>query len=180
MSRFPRRGAFPQRTNEPRINQRIRVPEVRLIDEDGTQLGVVSRDEALERARERDLDLVEVSPTADPPVCKVMDYGRFKYEASKKEKDNKKKQHVIHIKEIRMRPKISQHDFDFKARNARKFIEGGDKVKATVLFRGRENAYPEHGLRIIKRLEEDLEDVAKLESQPRKEGRMMSALFIKK
>ena len=171
---------MPPRRNEPRINQRIRVAEVRLIDEDGTQIGVVSRDEALDLAKQRELDLVEVSPTAKPPVCKVMDYGRYKYETSKKEKDNKKKQHVIHVKEIRMRPKISQHDYDFKAKKARKFIEGGDKVKATVLFRGRENAYPDHGLRLIKRLEEELEDVAKLEVQPRKEGRMMTAFFVKK
>ena len=98
---------MPPRRNEPRINQRIRVAEVRLIDEDGAQIGVVSRDEALDLAQQRELDLVEVSPTAKPPVCKVMDYGRYKYETSKKEKDNKKKQHVIHVKEIRMRPKIS-------------------------------------------------------------------------
>lgn len=163
-----------------RINDRIRGPKVRLIGFDGEQVGVISVDEALERAQQNGLDLVEVSPNANPPVCKIMDYGKFKYEQSKKEKIARKRQQTITLKEIRLRPKIEGHDFDTKARHARKFLEAGDKVKATVIFRGREMAHMEFGRNLLKKLEAELEDVAKVEKAAHVEGRNMVLLLTKK
>lgn len=163
-----------------RINDRIRGPKVRLIGFDGEQVGVISVDEALERAQQNGLDLVEVSPNANPAVCKIMDYGKFKYEQSKKEKVARKRQQTITLKEIRLRPKIEGHDFDTKARHARKFLEAGDKVKATVIFRGREMAHMEFGRNLLKKLEAELEDVAKVEKAAHVEGRNMVLLLTKK
>jgi translation initiation factor IF-3 len=156
------------------------VPEVRLIDDDGNQVGIVKTDEALETARERGLDLVEVAANAKPPVCKIMDYGKFKYKQSKKEKVTKKRQHVIHVKEIRFRPKIEEHDFGFKTRHAREFLEKGNKVKATVMFRGREMAYKDSARDLLMRMAEELEDVAKIEREPAMEGRFMIMFLSKK
>jgi len=151
-----------------------------LIGADGTQFGVVPTQEALAKAEAATLDLVEVAPNADPPVCRIMDFGKFKYEQSKKEKTSRKKQVVIHVKEIRFRPKIEEHDFDFKAKHARKFLEEGDKVKATVSFRGREMVHREFGKEILDRLQEFLADVAKLEREPQMEGRNMVMYLVKK
>lgn len=151
-----------------------------MIGADGTQFGVVPTQEALAKAEAATLDLVEVAPNADPPVCRIMDFGKFKYEQSKKEKTSRKKQVVIHVKEIRFRPKIEEHDFDFKAKHARKFLEEGDKVKATVSFRGREMVHREFGKEILDRLQEFLADVAKLEREPQMEGRNMVMYLVKK
>jgi len=136
--------------------------------------------EALNLAKGEELDLVEISPVATPPVCKIMDFGRFKYKLSKKEKDSKKKQHIVHIKEIRFRPKIEKHDFDFKVKNARKFIEQGNKLKVTVIFRGREVIYQEFGMNVLKKVEKQLSDIAKIDSPIKKEGRNLITYFIKK
>jgi translation initiation factor IF-3 len=163
-----------------RINDRIRVPQVRVIDADGSQVGVITRDEALEKARMRDLDLVEVSPNAHPPVCKIMDYGKYKYEQSKREKDSKKKQHVIQVKEIRLRPRIDKHDFEFKLKNAIKFLDEGNKVKVTLLFRGREMAHRDLGYEVMKEVEEYLDDIGKPEAPVRAEGRTLVSYYHKK
>ena len=130
-------------------------------------------------AEEQNLDLVEISPNALPPVCRIMDYGKFKYELSKKEKTNRKKQVVIHVKEVRFRPKIEDHDYEFKSKNARKFLDAGDKVKATVFFRGREMAHREFGKAILDRLLEDLSDIAKVEKRAQMEGRNMVMYLVK-
>ncbi|MCH7674825.1 translation initiation factor IF-3 [candidate division KSB1 bacterium] len=162
------------------INERIKAPEVRVIDADGEQVGVIDTSEAIETARNKGLDLVEISPAASPPVCKIMDYGKYKYQQSKKEKDTKKKQHVIHVKEIRLRPKIEAHDFNFKVSHARKFIEKGNKVKATVLFRGREMAHKEFAKTLLERMANELEDIAKIEREAVMEGRMMIMFLTKR
>lgn len=135
---------------------------------------------ALEMAAQAGLDLVEVAPNSTPPVCKIMDFGKYLYEVSKKEKLTKKKQHVIHVKEIRLRPKIESHDYEFKRNHIRKFIEAGNRVKVTVMFRGREIMYQDSGAKIIERLASDLEDVAKLEREPQMENRTIIAYFVKK
>ena len=153
---------------------------MRVIAADGDQLGIMPVEKALEIASQAGLDLVEVAPNAAPPVCRVMDFGKFKYEQSKKDKLSKKKQTIIHVKEIRMRPKIEEHDYEFKAKHARKFLEAGNKVKATVLFRGRELAYKDFGRRLLARLVEDLSDVAKVEREPQLEGRQMVMYLVKK
>ena len=140
---------------------------------------MIDTSEAIEMARDQGLDLVEISPDASPPVCKIMDYGKYKYQQSKKEKDTKKKQHVIHVKEIRLRPKIEAHDFNFKVSHARKFIEKGNKVKATVLFRGREMAHKEFAKTLLERMANELEDIAKIEREPVMEGRMMIMFLTK-
>jgi len=141
---------------------------------------VIDTSEAIETARNQGLDLVEISPAASPPVCKIMDYGKYKYQQSKKEKDTKKKQHVIHVKEIRLRPKIEAHDFNFKVSHARKFIEKGNKVKATVLFRGREMAHKEFAKTLLERMANELEDIAKIEREAVMEGRMMIMFLTKR
>lgn len=135
---------------------------------------------AIEQARERGLDLVAVSPDASPPVCKIMDYGKYKYQLSKKEKITKKKQHIIHVKEIRLRPKIEEHDFNFKTNHARKFLEKGNKVKASVLFRGRELSHTEFAKTLLEKMAAELDDIAKIERAPMMEGRMMIMYLIKK
>jgi len=149
----------------------IRVPQVRVVDAEGNQLGVMPTREALETAENSGLDLVEVAATANPPVCRIMDYGKYKYLASKKAKDAKKKQSVIHIKEVKLRGKTEEHDFQFKLRNARRFLEDGDKVKISIMFRGREITHTELGMGMLKRVQEELKDVATVESPPRLEGR---------
>ena len=136
--------------------------------------------ESLDIAKKEELDLVEISPNADPPVCKIMDFGKFKYELSKKEKDSKRRQHVVHIKEIRFRPKTEKHDFNFKIRNARKLIEQGNKLKTTVVFKGREIVYQDFGINVLKEIEKELSDIAKIESPVKKEGRNLIVYFIKK
>ncbi|MFQ5865098.1 MAG: translation initiation factor IF-3 [bacterium] len=163
-----------------RVNDQIKASTVRVIDGDGKQIGIKKIAEALEIAASRGLDLVEVASDTKPPVCKLMDYGKFKYKLSKKEKTTKKKQHVIHVKEIRLRPKIEDHDFNFKTNHARKFLEKGNKVKATVLFRGREMAHQEFAKELLQRMAEKLEDIAKIEREPVMEGRTMIMYLTKK
>ncbi|WP_294377028.1 translation initiation factor IF-3 [uncultured Clostridium sp.] len=159
------------------INEEIREKEVRLIGNDGEQLGVVSSNEARRLADERDLDLVMISPNAKPPVCKIMDYGKFVYEQSKKEKEAKKKQKVISIKEIRVSLTIEEHDIDIKAKNARKFLLDGDKVKITVRFRGREMELGHIAERILDKFTTKLEDVSIIEKKPKREGRSMTLVL---
>ncbi|MGQ9676249.1 MAG: translation initiation factor IF-3 [Chloroflexota bacterium] len=156
------------------MNERIRAREVRLIGESGEQLGVVSGAEALRLARERNLDLVEVAPTAVPPVCRLLDYGKFKYEQTKKEREARKHQKVSLLKEVRMTPKIDEHDLDFKSRAARRFLENGDKVKVTVRFKGRELAHPQIGRQVLEAMAEKLKGVAAVERPPAIEGRTMT------
>ena len=157
-----------------RINDMIRVPEVRLISADGRQAGVVSTDQAMELARDNGLDLVEVSPMARPPVCKILDYGKYKFEQEKRIKESKRKQKLGKLKEIRMQPKIETHDLQFKARQVRQFLEEGNKVKVTIRFRGRELAHTEIGRDVLGRILKILVDAAVLERRPQMEGRFMS------
>ncbi len=163
-----------------RINSEIRVPQVRLIGADGQQIGVVTIQEALENAEQAGLDLVEIAPTSKPPVCKIMDFGKFKYEQSKKEKETKKKQHVVVTKEVRLRPKIEEHDFQFKVRNARKFLESGCRVKVSLFFRGREMVHRDLGFAIMNRFMEDTIEVAKIEREPKLEGNQIIMFLTKK
>jgi len=156
-----------------RVNERISASEVRLIDETGENVGVVSKIDAMERAENAGLDLVEISPGADPPVCKILDYGRYKYVDQKKKAEARKKQKTIDIKEIKMRPNIDSHDYDVKMRAIFRFIAEGDKVKVTMRFRGREMVHQDLGLKVLDRVREQLEEVAKVEQFPRVEGRQM-------
>ena len=160
-----------------RINEQIRVPEVRLIDEKGEQVGVVSRQEALSRAIEASLDLVEVAPQAKPPVCKIMDYTKFKYQKAVRERQARKKQTRIDIKEIKFRPATDVHDFDVKIRNIRRFLGEGDKVKCTLRFRGREMAHQSLGMALLLRVRDVLEDLAKVEQSPKMMGRQMTMVL---
>jgi len=153
---------------------------VRVIGADGEQIGILDTADAIDMAAGKGLDLVEVSGSANPPVCKIMDYGKFKYKQSKKEKITKKRQHVINVKEIRLRPKIEEHDFNFKTNHARKFLEKGNKVKASVLFRGREFAHKEFAQNLLTRMAAELDDIAKIERDPEMEGRMMIMYLSKK
>ncbi len=157
----------------PRVNAEIDVVNVRLVDEVGENHGVVSKRDALDRAENAGLDLVEISPHADPPVCKILDYGRFKYEAQKKKNEARKKQKVIDVKEIKMRPNIDSHDYDVKMRAINKFIDEGDKVKVTMRFRGREMVHQELGLAVLHKVREELDETAKVEQFPKLEGRQM-------
>jgi translation initiation factor IF-3 len=140
----------------------------------------MSSSQALEEAEKQNLDLVEIAPDASPPVCRIMDYGKYKYQLSKKEKESKKKQHVIHVKEIRLRPTIDEHDIDFKMKQARKFIEAGHHLRIRILFKGRQLAHPELGQALLQRVEKELEDIAQMEKKPIKEGRSFVANFIHK
>lgn len=155
------------------VNETIRAREVRLIDANGDQLGVKSRNEALQIAQNRELDLVLVAPGAKPPVCRIMDYGKYRFEQQKKEKEARKKQRVINVKEVRFSPGIGDHDFNTKLRNARKFLEKGDKVKASVRFRGRAITHKDLGREVLERLAEEVKDIADVESKARMEGRQM-------
>lgn len=151
----------------------IRVPQVRVIDAEGNQLGVITTSEALLKAEEAGLDLVEIAATAVPPVCRIMDYGKFKYQQSKKTKDAKKKQTVIHLKEIKFRSKTEEHDYQFKLRNIKKFLAEGDKVKVTIVFKGREITHTDLGMSMLKRIAEEIKSESVIEYQPRLEGRTM-------
>ena len=155
----------------------IEVRQVRLVGADGEMIGVLATVAALDAAAEAGLDLVEVSPNADPPVCKLLDYGRFKYEAQKKKNEAKKKQKVIEVKEIKMRPAIETNDYEIKMRAARKFLDNGDKVKVTMRFRGRELAHQDLGAKVLERVRGELEETAKVEQLPRMEGRQMVMVF---
>ncbi|WP_131106591.1 translation initiation factor IF-3 [Ornithinimicrobium sufpigmenti] len=159
--------------SEPRINDRIRVPEVRLVGPNGEQVGIVRVEDALRLAAEADLDLVEVAPQARPPVAKLMDFGKFKYEAAMKARESRKNQINTIIKEIKLRPKIDKHDYETKKGHVVRFLKGGDKVKVTIMFRGREQSRPELGFRLLQRLAEDVAELGFVESQPKQDGRNM-------
>jgi len=162
------------------INQNIRAASVRLVDADGTVLGVVPIDEALQKAEDRGLDLVEVAAKGDPPVCKILDYGKLKYENQKKKNEARKKQKTIDVKEIKMRPGIDVHDYDVKMRAMRKFLGEGDKVKVTMRFRGREMAHQDLGLKVLNRVRDELDELAKVEQMPKMEGRQMIMIVAAK
>ena len=174
------RPSRPPAPRGPRINQRIRVKQVRCIDADGSQLGVIDPHDALAKASEQGLDLVEIAADQRPPVCRIMDYGRFKYEQKKKDKESKKKQHQATVKEVRVRPKIAEHDVMVKVRKAREFLEEGDKVQINCLFRGREMAHKDVGMDAINKVMVHLEDIAKIERPARMEGRRMVMLVTRK
>ena len=164
----------------PRINDEIGGIRVRLVDEKGQMVGVVGRSEALTMAATAGLDLVEIAPNADPPVCKILDYGKFKYEEQKKKNEARKKQKIIEVKEIKLRPSIDDHDYEVKRRSMTKFIEEGDKVKVTMRFRGRELAHQELGMDVLIRVRDDLDEIAKVEQMPRMEGRQMTMVMSPK
>jgi len=158
----------------------IRVREVSLIGNDGEQLGVFPTQEALKMAEEKDQDLVEVAPNSNPPVCRIMDYGKFKYQQSKRAHEAKKKQKIIHVKEVKLRPNTDQHDYDFKLKNAFRFLESGDKVKVLVFFRGREIVHRENGQKLLVRVTKTLEDIAVVEQEAKQEGRTLCMIFAPK
>ncbi len=160
-----------------RFNNRIRAREIRLIDEQGAQVGIVALRDAIQMAEERGFDLVEVAPNAVPPVCRIMDYGKFRYEQSKKEREARKHQKQVELKEVRLKPKTDDHDIDVKAKQARKFLLGGDKVKFTLRFRGREIFHPDIGLKMLEGMAEDLRDISVVEQKPLMEGRVLSLLL---
>ena len=162
------------------MNDEIDVPQVRVIDGKGENHGVISLEDALEIADEAGLDLVEVSPQVSPPVCKVLDYGKYKYEQQKKANEARKKQKTIDVKEIKMRPSIDEHDYQVKMKNVRKFLNHGDKVKMTIRFRGREMAHQDLGLRVLTRVREELEEIIKIEQMPKTEGRLMVMVITPK
>jgi len=167
----------PPERDPTRINERIRVPEVRLIDETGAQIGIMKTQEALRYAQERNLDLVEVAPEAKPPVCRVLDYSKYKYEQNQKQKAARKHQTQINVREIKFRPKIAQHDYDTKKGHVERFLKARDKVKVTIMFRGREMAHPERGEMILNRLAEDLGELATVEQRPQQDGRNMTMML---
>ncbi len=169
-----------QQQEEHRINFRIDAREVRLIDAQGNMIGVVATRDAMARAEEAGLDLVEIAPTATPPVCKILDYGKFKYEAQKKANVARKKQRVIEVKEIKMRPGIDDNDYNIKMRKVREFLDEGDKVKVTMRFRGREMAHGELGMAVLRRVQEQTAELAKVEAHPRMEGRQMLMVLAPK
>jgi translation initiation factor IF-3 len=165
--------AAPPTRDGPRVNEDIRIPQVRLIDQDGEMQGVLTVREAMQRAFAVGLDLVEISPNADPPVCKILDFGKFKYEQQKKKNEAKKKQKVIEIKEIKVRPNIDENDYQVKMRAMKSFIEEGDKVKVTLRFRGREMAHQDIGIKVLERIRGDMDTQTKVEQMPRMENRQM-------
>ena len=167
----------PRRDDRVRTNERIRVREVRVIDETGQQLGIMPPPQAVAIARQKGLDLVEISPTAVPPVCRIMDFGKYQYQEQKRSREAKKHQRVIEVKEIKFRPKVDEHDYDFKKKHIERFLANGDKVKATIFFRGREMAHPEIGRRILERLMGELSEVAVAEAAPRQEGNQMHIIL---
>jgi len=172
--RFDRR---PPERDTTRINERIRVPEVRLIDDEGQQVGILKTPDALQYAQERDLDLVEVAPEARPPVCRVLDYSKYKYELAQKQKAARKHQQQITIREIKFRPKIAQHDYDTKKGHVTRFLKHRDKVKVTIMFRGREVTHPERGVMLLERLAEELAELAVVEQRPIQDGRNMTMML---
>ncbi|MCO6381717.1 MAG: translation initiation factor IF-3 [Vannielia sp.] len=172
MARRPH-NAPPVRDTGPRVNDRITASEIRLIGHEGQNVGVVTPQRAMELAEQVGLDLVEISPNATPPVCKIMDFGKYKYETQKKEAEARKKQKIIEIKEIKFRPNTDTHDYEVKMRNVFKFLENGDKVKITLRFRGREMAHQDVGRALLQRVAEDIKEIGKIESMPKMEGRQM-------
>ncbi len=163
----------PPKNDGPRVNREIDVRSIRLVGADGEMIGVVTLREGLTMAEEAGLDLVEVSPNADPPVCKILDFGKFKYEDQKKKNAARKKQKVIEVKEIKLRPNIDEHDYGVKMRSMKKFLEEGDKVKVTLRFRGRELAHQDLGMKVLEKVKDDLEELGKVEQIPKMEGRQM-------
>jgi translation initiation factor IF-3 len=174
VSRFDRR---PPERDSTRINERIRVPEVRLINEKGEQVGVIATDEARAYAQEQDLDLVEVAPQSKPPVCRVLDYSKYKYEQEQKAKAARKHQTQVNVREIKFRPKIAQHDYETKCGHVERFLKQNDKVKITIMFRGREQSHPERGRALLDRVAEDVAELGTVESAPEQEGRNMHMLL---
>jgi translation initiation factor IF-3 len=172
--KFDRR---PPERDETRINERIRVPEVRLIDDEGNQVGVVPTDQALRYAQERDLDLVEVAPQARPPVVRVLDYSKYKYEQEQKAKAARRHQKQVNVREIKLRPKIARNDYETKKNHVVRFLKGDDRVKVTIMFRGREQSHPERGEALLMRLAEDVADLATVEQAPQQDGRNMTMLL---
>jgi translation initiation factor IF-3 len=170
--RRPHRAQAPVKEG-PRANREIRIPKIQLIDAEGTNRGVVDTEEALALAEESGLDLVEISPNNDPPICKILDLGKFKYQTQKKAAEQRKKQKTQEVKEIKMRPNIDIHDYEVKMRSVRKFLDEGDKVKLTMRFRGREMAHQELGLEVLNRVREEIATISKVEAEPRLEGRQM-------
>jgi len=166
----------PERDNT-RINERIRVPQVRLIDDTGQQVGIMATPDALKFAQERELDLVEVAPDAKPPVCRILDYSKYKYEQAQKVKAAKKHQQQITVREIKLRPKIAQHDYDTKKNHVTRFLNAKDKVKVTIMFRGREQSRPELGFRLLQRLAEDVAELGTVEAAPKQDGRNMTMVI---
>jgi translation initiation factor IF-3 len=164
----------------PQINERIRFPEIRVIDSDGSQVGILSPKEALKLAEERELDLVLVSETAKPPVCRIMDYGKYKFEQEKKAREAKKKQHTADVKEVKMRYKIDEHDYQVRVNQAKRFLKSGDKVKATITFRGREIQHSNLAEDLLKRMADDLTEIAEVQQVPKREGRNMMMMLSPK
>ncbi|MHC5610496.1 MAG: translation initiation factor IF-3 [Nostoc sp.] len=170
-----------KRTRElPQINERIRFPKIRVIDTDGAQLGIMPPQEALQLAEEKQVDLVLISDKADPPVCRVMDYGKYKFEQEKKAREARKKQHTADVKEVKMRYKIEEHDYNVRVKQAERFLKDGDKVKATVMFRGREIQHSDLAEELLKRMATDLDPYGELQQAPKKEGRNMMMLISPK
>jgi translation initiation factor IF-3 len=180
--RFPRSRSSPIQdpTKRIRVNRQIRLSPVRVIGADGAQLGIIDTDIALKMAEEQGFDLVEVAPLARPPVVRIMDYGKYKFEQAKQARVAKKKQHVIELKEVKYRPNIDDHDFDTKTRHARRFLEEGNKVKVTLMFRGRQIAHPELGRAVVQRVAQQLADLAKIETDARLEGKAMTMILTPK
>jgi len=169
-----------KKTDDVNVNERIRAKSVRLIGSDGQQLGIMPTQEALDKAIQEGLDLVEVAPNSDPPVCKIMDYGKYKYQTSKKLQEGKKKSKTLQLKEVRVRPHTDEHDLDFKIRNIKKFLEKKDKVKVTVLFKGREMAYMDAGVALLGRISQDVAEHGAVEQPPTKEGWRLTMVLIPK
>ncbi len=170
----------PPNRDGPRVNEDIRVPQVRLIDQEGEMIGVMSARDAIQRAYSVGLDLLEISPNADPPVCKILDFGKFKYEQQKKKNEAKKRQKVIEIKEIKVRPNIDENDYQVKLRAMKSFIEEGDKVKVTLRFRGREMAHQDIGVKVLERIRGDMDFATKVEQMPKMENRQMVMVLTPK
>jgi translation initiation factor IF-3 len=177
---FSRNRRTTPKLPENRINNQIRAKEVRVIGADGGLIGIMTVSEALQAAQEQELDLVEVAPNANPPVCKVMDYGKFRYQQQKRAHEAKKKQTVIQVKEVKIRPKIDDHDYQFKLQHVRRFLSGGDKAKVSVWFRGREIVHRDLGQKLLERFIEDTQDIGEVESLPKMEGRNMTMILIAK
>ena len=180
MAGRPSRGRRPPPPRGPRVNHQIRMRQVRCIDDEGKQLGVIDTDDALALASKKGLDLVEIAPNQRPPVARIMDFGKYKYELKKKEQASKKKQHQVQVKEVRVRPKIAEHDVQVKVKRARNFLEGGDKVQVNCLFRGREMVHKDVAANVLRHVYELLEDIAKVEREPHMDGRRMIMLLSKR
>src|SRR5579864_963744 len=175
-----RNGVIQDNTKRVRVNRQIRISPIRVIGADGSQLGIMDVDAALSAAQEQGLDLVEVAPTARPPVARIMDYGKFKFEQAKMARQAKKKQHIIHLKEVKYRPGIEDHDFETKTRHAREFLQDGNKVKVTMMFRGRQIAHPELGKEVVDRVSNELSDIGKIETDAKLEGKNMTMILAPK